>query len=269
MTATASPPTLVPPGLDDTIEPWLEARLLGNVAQFAQRPVLLDVGAYQGKFARRFLNLQPAAFREAVLFEPNPENFAKLQTDFSSDHRVRLEPVGCDTQAGTHEFFCRGETYTGSLLPYADAERNGTGTKQTVQLIALDEFLAMHGLRDRIGLLKIDTQGNDLRVLQGAVETLRASRPWLVVELIYTPLYVGQASPSALGVWLAGQNYVWAGQFNEYYSEDGWLGWADGCFVPREAVRTGEVKYFKRPTAARARKEHGFWRSIKRRLRGR
>ena len=269
MTATASQPATVPPGLDDTIEPWLEARVLANAAQFAQRSVLLDVGAYQGKFARRFLNLPSPVFREAVLFEPNPENFAKLQTDFANDRRVRLEPVGCDTAASTHEFFCRGETYTGSLLRFADAERNGEGTKQTVKLIALDEFLATHGLRDRIGLLKIDTQGNDLRVLQGAEQTLRASRPWLVVELIYAPLYVGQANPSALGVWLAEHDYVWAGQFNEYYSEDGWLGWADGCFVPREVVRSGEVKYFKRPTAARARKEHGFWRTLKRYLRGR
>lgn len=269
MTATASKPATVPPGLDDTIEPWLEARVLANAAQFEQRSVLLDVGAYQGKFARRFLNLPSPVFREAVLFEPNPENFAKLQTDFANDGRVRLEPVGCDTTASTHEFFCRGETYTGSLLPYADAERNGSGTKQMVKLIQLDEFLATNGLCDKIGLLKIDTQGNDLRVLQGAVQTLRASRPWLIVELIYAPLYVGQASPSALGVWLAEQDYVWAGQFNEYYSEDGWLGWADGCFVPSEMVPCGEKKYFKRPTAARALKEHGFWRTLKRRLRGR
>jgi len=254
--------------LGDTLEAWLEAQLAANEEQFARRPALLDVGAYQGKFTKRFLNLQPPSFSQAVLFEPNPENFAKLQTDFAGDRRVRLEQAGCDTQAGTHEFFCRGETYTGSLLPYADAERNGAGTKQTVKLVMLDEFLAANGLRDQIGLLKIDTQGNDLRVLQGAVQTLRESRPWLIVELIYTSLYVGQASPSALGVWLAEQDYVWAGQFNEYYSEDGWLGWADGCFVPREVVRAGEVNYLKRPTSARALRDHGFWRSLKRRLRG-
>jgi FkbM family methyltransferase len=258
-----------PPALDDTLEIWLEGQVRRNLDWFATRPLLLDVGAYHGSFARQFLDLRPALFRQAVLFEPNPENFARLREAFGADARVRVEQLGCDREPGTREFFCCGQAYTGSLLPYVHQKSEAPGQCLSVQLVTLDNYFSAAGLSQRVGLLKIDTQGNDLRVLQGAAQMLRESRPWVVSELIYAPLYVGQASPAAIAACLSEFDYVCVGQFNEYYSTEGWLGWADGCFVPRECVRTDGVRYVKRPTAARALRKYRGWIRLMRWFRGR
>ena len=255
--------------LDDTLEKWLEGQLLANRSWFAERPTLVDVGAYHGKFSTQFLNLTPAIFDQAILFEPNPENFDHLQRTLGAEARIRLERKGCDATGGKREFFCHGETFTGSLLPYADRAPADATASRPVELVTLDEYMMAAGKPQRLGLLKIDTQGNDLRVLRGAEQTLRKSRPWVISELIFAPLYVGQANPAAIAGWLSDLGYVCAGQFNEFYSRAGWLAWADGCFVPRECVQTGQAGYVKRPTAARAQKERSFWRQLRRRWRGR
>lgn len=263
-----APAAAPPPALDDTLESWLEGQVRRNADWFGSRPALLDVGAYEGSFARQFLGLQPAVFTEAVLFEPNPETATRLRGTCGSDARIRVEQLGCDREAGTREFFCSGQSYTGSMLPYAQQAAETPGQKFQVQSVTLDDYCAAAGNRQRIGLLKIDTQGNDLRVLQGAGRVLRESRPWVVSELIYAPLYVGQANPAAIASCLAELDYVWAGQFNEYYSAEGWLAWADGCFVPRECVRSDGARYLKRPTAARALRKQGGWRRLKQWVRG-
>ncbi|MEP7359891.1 MAG: FkbM family methyltransferase, partial [Anaerolineales bacterium] len=48
-------------------------------------------------------------------------------------------------------------------------------TVSVVQALRLDDFIGQHGLR-HISLLKIDTEGHELSVLRGAVETLAANR---------------------------------------------------------------------------------------------
>jgi FkbM family methyltransferase len=224
-----------------SLEKWLSRQLEASASRFRDRPVLIDVGAYHGDFAKGFL----ARFRQAILFEPNPVNLVELQKRFTGNSNVQIESLACDEIAGTREFFCAGPTYTGSLLPY----RTTTAQRSTVQCVSLDAHLEQRGLTNQIGLLKIDTQGNDLRVLRSAVNTLKRSRPWIVAELIFVPLYENQAQPHEIAGWLAGQGYTQAAQFNEFYSHNGWLGWADACFVPGEDINGLTDEYAPRPTA--------------------
>lgn len=233
---------------DGSLEKWLSQQLEASVFQFRDRPVLIDVGAYHGDFARTFLAQPTPVFQQAILFEPNPANLAALQQNFAGDARVLIEGLACDEAAGQHDFFCAGPTYTGSLLAYHAT----TAQRSTVQCVSLDSYLEQRGLTHRVGLLKIDTQGNDLRVLRGAVRTITSSRPWIVAELIFAPLYENQSQPHEIAGWLAAQGYTQAALFNEFYSHNGWLGWADACFVPCEAINGLTDAYAPRPTAEQA-----------------
>ena len=229
--------------LNGTLEDWLEAQLIAHAEAFKQRPLMLDVGAYHGDFAARFLGDEK--FSRAILFEPNPKNYSEIQKRFAGRSDVKLEAAACDTQAGEREFFCAGETYTGSLLAY------GTPTptpveRSVVRCVTLDSYLGDLSSLDKIGLMKIDTQGNDLRVLQGAEAMLRASRPWIVVELIYVPLYENQGQPHDLVLWLTAHGYTMAAQFNEFYTGNGWLAWSDACFVPKELTEKIPENFLRR-----------------------
>jgi FkbM family methyltransferase len=199
------------------------------------------------------------------LFEPNPENLEVLRKSFAGDARFRVEPAACADKPGNAELRCQGERYTGSLLPY-DGERPGPKSAHPVAVTTLDQFLPEDGAAPKIGMIKIDTQGNDLRVLQGATRTLRAHRPWLVVEMLATPRFVNQARPVEIMAFLDSQRYFMAAQFDEYYT--GWLAWFDACFVPLELFAMKATENVRRPTAreaeAQAGGRYGFGRKLRR-----
>lgn len=250
MNATASSNT---PNVGGSIEDWLEGQVARHAAFFRERPLLLDVGAYHGDFARRFVGAPDGPFRDAILLEPNPENFRWLEQTFSADKRFRLEAKACLDSPGAAKLYCQGPTYTGSLLPYQE-ERPGPKAEHAVNVTSVDELLAGKiDLTARAGIIKIDTQGNDLRVLQGAARTLRCSRPWVITEMLATPRFVNQATPLEVMGFMAGQNYFLAAQFNEYYTATGWLAWYDACFVPQELFSMDVTANIQRPAAADAR----------------
>ncbi len=118
----------------------------------------------------------------------------------------------------------------------------------------VDELLTGMDFSQRVGLIKVDTQGNELRVLQGATRTLRTSRPWIVVEMLATPRFVKQATPLEITRFLADEKYFLGAQFNEYYTATGWLAWYDACFVPQELFSMNVTANLPRPTAAETRR---------------
>jgi FkbM family methyltransferase len=237
--------------LDGSLEDWLESQIARHASFFQARPLLLDVGAYHGDFSRRFAGAQQSPFLQAILFEPNPENFSVLQETFSADKRFRLEARACADHSGGAKLYCEGERYTGSLLAYQN-ERPGPRTEHTVTVTTVDELLSAEEFSKPPGLIKIDTQGNDLRVLQGARRTLQNSRPWVVVEMLATPRFVNQATPLEIMQFLEGEQYFLAAMFNEFYTASGWLAWYDACFVPRELFSMVVTANDARPTVAEA-----------------
>lgn len=83
-------------------------------------------------------------------------------------------------------------------------------------------------------MIKIDTQGYDLEVLKGAEKILASDHPCLVVELIFVDFYKNQAKPFEIFQWLHEHDYTIAGMFNEHYSAEGWLSFADAVFIPKK-----------------------------------
>ena len=234
-----------PPNVSGSLEDWLKGEIARYADWFRERPLMVDAGAFHGDFARPFLAMPGSPFREAVLFEPNPDSFKVLQQKVAGDRKFRLVPKACSDQPGHAQLYCQGELYTGSLLPY-DGERPGPRNEYQVDITTLDDFLFAENLASRIGLIKIDTQGNDLRVLKGGVRTLRAGRPWLVVEMNTTPRFVNQGKAVDTMRFLEEENYFLAAQFNDFYTSTGWLAWYDACFVPRELFSMDPLTNFPR-----------------------
>ena len=166
------------------------------VARLDSVPVVVDVGANRGQYATE---LRQHGYRgEIVSFEPLEEAFAQLAAAAARDVDWTCHRMALGASGGEGRINVASNLASSSLLAMGAAHRDGapsvsfTGV-ETVRLARLDDVFA----DIRPCLLKLDVQGYEGRVLDGAGETL-ARAVLLECELCTAELYAGQPSPRAL-----------------------------------------------------------------------
>ena len=139
-----------------------------RLPDFVPQPgwTVLDVGANSGVYAVR----QARRGARVYAFEPNPDCYRRLQKSVRANHledRVTATNCALGAVTGIAELSVpEGLTTMGSLRPVWGESANGVNVKvDTIDRI-------VDGLRlRRIDLLKIDVEGLELEVLQGAHST--------------------------------------------------------------------------------------------------
>lgn len=96
---------------------------------------------------------------------------------------ARLESVALSSSAGEAEFYLSRSSYLSSFDP-AHAATEGDVTRVKVPLRTLDSFLPELKQCAQEIVVKIDVEGHEMSVLEGAVETLRHYRPPVMLELL-------------------------------------------------------------------------------------
>jgi FkbM family methyltransferase len=160
---------------------------------------VFDVGANAGQYALRLRKLGFSGW--IISFEPNPQLFETLDRLSSRDAKWRFEPVALDSVERVAEFNVMGESQLSSLLnPTRDGtERYGKAIGVTQKVSVKTQTLAamFPALQERFGFkrpfLKMDTQGHDLAVAEGAGDIL-ARFVGLQSELALSPLYEDSAN---------------------------------------------------------------------------
>jgi FkbM family methyltransferase len=135
--------------------------------------VFFDVGANVGQTTSAALTSFPSA--TVFAFEPDRISFGAL-TDNHRNPRVQAFNLALSDKAGEARFFDYGPFATSnSLVENAQyAARTGHPvTVRSVQCETLDAFCSSHSI-DRIDVLKIDTEGHEMAVLQGSTQMLSA-----------------------------------------------------------------------------------------------
>jgi FkbM family methyltransferase len=133
--------------------------------------VFFDIGANVGQTSVTAL----ANFTGAriIAFEPDSTTFHAL---IKNIHNSRFQPfnLALSDKSGEAHFFDYGALATSNSLvedsQYAARARH-PATVRTVKCDTLDDFCIAHGI-ERIDVLKIDTEGHELAVLQGAKKML-------------------------------------------------------------------------------------------------
>jgi FkbM family methyltransferase len=153
------------------INPFADVRRLASTWNNPIKTIF-DVGANDGETALSVLEEFPEA--RVLSFEPHPSTFAKLVARVGSSPRFRGFNLALGTDIGEVEMIEYDESKTNSLTPDSQfAKRFKTqGRSIRVKETTLDSFCS-ENLIDRIDLLKIDTEGFDLVVLQGCSSMLR------------------------------------------------------------------------------------------------
>jgi FkbM family methyltransferase len=119
--------------------------------------VVFDFGVYDGGFSRRVAPL----CKRVVGFEPDPSWQGKL----SLPDNVRVMPQALAVQAGTLRLHVNRKMC--SSLHYADVDAAGI----EVAAISLEQALALEP-SERVELVKMDIEGEEVEVLNGASQRL-------------------------------------------------------------------------------------------------
>lgn len=170
-----------------------QQRLLSPV----QAPVIFDVGAHHGYVSTMYRDLFPNA--SIYAFEPFGDSFAVLKRRTALSGRIHACNLAVSNRCGTAEFHVNPSAATNSLLPTDPVAPGiwGKGLLETydkipVETITVDEFGRQHNI-ERIHLLKLDVQGAEPLVLEGAKQYCADGRIDIIyTEIITMPSYSGQ-----------------------------------------------------------------------------
>jgi FkbM family methyltransferase len=148
--------------------------------------VFVDVGANIGSFTIPFAKKA----QKIIAFEPNNYSFELLKKNISLNHltNVTTYNMAVSKKRGVVRF-----TYTNEPL-YSGITNQDESTNVTVRenakaddnnihlvnAIDLDSVLLKE---DRVNWIKIDVEGHEVDVLQGAIQTMRTHKPKILIEI--------------------------------------------------------------------------------------
>jgi FkbM family methyltransferase len=158
--------------------------------------ILYDIGANIGQFAQEMRKNNYLG--EIISFEPLTKAHDNLSLNAKNDDKwVVHERSAIGDFNGQIEINIAGNSVSSSLLPMLDshssaAPRSKYIGNETVSIITLDS-VACEYLKENSNLfIKIDTQGYEWQVLEGAKNTLKNALG-VHIELSLLPLYEGQS----------------------------------------------------------------------------
>jgi FkbM family methyltransferase len=219
------------------LEPLLDLQyLLGH----RRDPVIFDIGANEGETVHDFLDCFPQC--HIVAFEPFEGCLHKLRQTFATHPNVRLEGVALGAEKSSGELHLYSGSNMNSLLEMEDSSENllknsFTSTGSTcVEIETLDRFCALNTFK-RIEILKVDTQGFDLNVLQGAKGLLATHAiKTIFLEVNFIPMYRHQATFIELHSFLSSFGYRLVDFYNQVRHE-GHIAWCDALYVAAQQAR--------------------------------
>jgi FkbM family methyltransferase len=129
---------------------------------------VVDVGANDGIYGSNSYPFIARGWR-AVLIEPDPRPFARLQKRFAGQERVACLNLACADQPGDLPLRLGRDASHSSLASDFDPAHHGARSGETVMVKVerLADVLFRLGISRRFGVLSIDTEGMDLEVLRG------------------------------------------------------------------------------------------------------
>ncbi len=164
----------------------LELTILSDLVD--PRRMALDVGANRGVYSYFLSRLCP----RVVAFEPNPKMLVTLRKNAARN--VTVEAVALSDKSARAELNIPRSSHGYSNQCATLNTRNSDQRYGTVEVQSkrLDEYSF-----DDVGFIKIDVEGHELAVLEGAQDTLARCRPNLLIEIEES--HIGFAIEDAIG----------------------------------------------------------------------
>lgn len=199
---------------------WNEMRFeierSGEAPLPADAPLIVgDVGCRWG-FAERFISADADPRLVAYGFDPDPQECARLTERYAAlaPGRVTLVALPLAGRAGRRTLHLTREPACTSLLPpdpvlttqYPALDCARLTQTCDIDVVTLAGWAAEAGVT-RFDYLKLDTQGSELEILQGAGSLLDQTR-CIDVEVEFNPIYQGQPLYADIDRFLRNRGFV-------------------------------------------------------------
>lgn len=200
--------------------------------------LVLDIGANEGQFAE---DLRASGYTGRIFsFEPQASAHERLCKRAEGDAQWTVfDRTAVGAENGKVDINISGNSVSSSILAMLPShsethpQSKYVGT-ESVPVRRLDDLYELTPT-DRV-LLKMDVQGYERQVLEGALRILRGCRA-VLSELSLVPLYEGQSLAKELWDMLTAMGFeVWSVEPGIYDPESGRLLQLDGVFVRAEKI---------------------------------
>jgi len=149
---------------------------------------VIDGGGYAGDSAMVFTELQPSM---VYAFEPNPETLGGMKKNIEMNrdilgeaiHRITPVNLALGSGEGTITLYTNG-AFDGSTSCHQTVSFRKK-REHVVPVTSIDDFVDRNKLD--IGLIKLDVEGAESNVIDGAMETIKKCKPILVISIYHTP----------------------------------------------------------------------------------
>lgn len=166
-----------------------------KILDYHQINLVLDVGANKGQY---YNFLRTVGYSGKIIsFEPLSEAHSYLEKISKKDPLWEIAPrTAIGNEEGEISINIAGNSASSSLLPMLDRHRNAAPESayigsETVKITRLDSICPSYINQDSQIFLKIDVQGYEQKVLEGAKGILSQVKG-IQLEVSFVPLYEGE-----------------------------------------------------------------------------
>ncbi len=142
--------------------------------------VFFDVGANIGLFTFYIKQYRPNMTSQCFEPHPNMATCIRKTTTENSLKKVIVNEVGLSDKIGEFKLFLSNRNAGGHSLANTGTDKNSDDFHM-VAVTTLDQYCQKNNI-ERIDVMKIDVEGVEEQVLNGAVETFKKLKPILMIE---------------------------------------------------------------------------------------
>lgn len=176
---------------------------------------VVDCGANKGSYVWT-LSRAVGKSGQVIAFEPQRKlaSYLRAMVQSCGLPNVRIEEKGISDHAGSMQLMIPGgDTSPGASLEQSIMQREECAT-YPVEVVSLDEYFAAR--KQKISAIKIDVEGHEFAVLQGAKNIIEQDAPLLVFEC--EQRHLSGTTVEEILQWLLARGY-------------------DGCFIQHGLLR--------------------------------
>lgn len=160
-----------------------QADVLGAIKKFTKSgDVVFDIGAHHGLMSI-IASISVGENGKVVAFDPNPamKKFVKKHWELNNVKNAKLEEIGLMDAEGVLTFYPQKGVVTWNssfIRDFVDPTKEAEGVD--VKVTTLDKYVEESKIIP--SLIKIDTEGTEIHILKGSLETLKKYHPILIME---------------------------------------------------------------------------------------
>lgn len=179
--------------------------ILKKIFDYNNEINIFDVGANEGRWIDEAMD----NFNNATIhaFEPLEKEFNILKNKYSAEKKIILNNYALGELKGEKKF---NVNYKGSLSSFYDVHENTnwmerqknneifknnfTLKERKIKIDTIDNYVGLKNI-ESIDILKIDTQGYEPKVLDGAIKNLNSKKiKCILLEIIFSDIYKSNVS---------------------------------------------------------------------------